>query len=208
MGLAHQMNIVMVMIGMTEQLAKPVATAIRALCVPLVQFVAPRVEGLHPEPDKNRCINIAIARNHARALALKKDASHYFWLDDDIVPPRHAISSLLSHNKPVMGGWFQMRNGNAWVGGRWVADNTFQHYVTPQRSVVKTDLISLGCALVRRDVLQAVEFGPGIDRYCQTMDGRVCHLADSGDFSNKLLDLGIQPYLDGNVICQHSHRIK
>ena len=136
-------------------------------------------------------------------MALKKEATHYFFLDDDIVPPPHALYSLISHSKPAIGGWFPMKSGSSWVGGRWVADNVFHHYLFPQRSVVKTDLLSLGCALLRRDIVQAVEFGPGIDTYCQIMDGTTCHLADSGDFSNKLLDMGIQPYLDGNVICGH-----
>lgn len=195
---------VILMIGTKKKINPEVSWAIEGFGCELVHFVAPRIEGLHVQPERNRCINIANARNIARKMGLTKNASHYLWIDDDIVPPPNAIHSLISHKKPAMGGWFKMDGGAAWAGGRYVADHTFQHYMFPERSVVKTDLLSMGCALLRRDILQAFEFGSGIDKFVKlAANGAVCHIADSGDFSNKLLDSGIQPYLDGDVICNH-----
>lgn len=196
-------KVVIVMVSPNEEMRPEVASAIRHLDCPLVRYVAPRIHGLHLDPEKNRCINIANARNMAREMALKHDATHYLFVDDDIVPPPHTIKSLLSHNKLAIGGWFQIINLPFWVGGRWVADNVFAHYTFPQPSVVRTDLLSMGCALLAREVFQAYSYAPGIDRFCRTLDGRYCHLADSGDYSNKLLDADIQPYLDGDVICKH-----
>lgn len=199
-------KVIIAMISMVDKLHPAVERFVASTGMEMFRFVAPRVPGLHSDPEKNRCVNIANARNVVREEVLKRDAAYYFWLDDDVVPSRGAVHHLVSHKKPAVGGWFQMRSGSAWVGGRWVADHVFQHFFKPEKSLVKTDLLSLGCALVRRDVLQAVSFDPGIDRVCTVANGTTCHLADSGDFSDKLLGMGIQPYLDGSVVCRHLER--
>jgi hypothetical protein len=153
---------------------------------------------------KNKNLNCARNRNLARELALRHNADHFLFLDDDIVLPTGAIANLLSHQKPIIGGWFPILNSDRWVGGRWVADNTFYNFRRPERSVVRTDLVPLGCCLMNRAVLEQIEFEGGIDRECvEAGCGQRALLGECLAFSNRAADLGWPLYLDGAIICEH-----
>lgn len=187
----------------SKQLDSRFESVVAALDCKVLHHYKPRVSYYHEESEKNRCVNIAVARNEVRKIALLCDVPFYLWLDSDVLPPFDVVDQLKSHNLDAVGGWFQCRASTLWCGGMWLNSDTFQPFVCPLPGLTPTGLLSMGCAMLKRDVLLKHHYNPGIDTLCRTTDGRVCHLADSGDFSKQLITNNIQPYLDGNVICRH-----
>jgi len=180
----------------------PVMIAMLAQGVPYIMNEALPVEGLHHEPAKNKCINIAKNRNEVRKLALTTDATHFLWMDSDVIMPKHTVEALLAHKLPAVGAWIPAKGGG-WIGGRLMQPMLFAQFAAPSDGLTKTDLLSMGCTLLERSVLEQFEFEPGINQVYFTLDGRVCHLADGGNYTRRLSKAGIQAYLDGSVRCQH-----
>jgi hypothetical protein len=196
----------------------PMPQCIRAIDGEGVPFIvnhrAP--EPLFKNPMYNLYANCSRNRNEVRQRALETDADYVLFLDDDIVIPRGTVSQLLSHRLPVVCGWYPILTVDTgdkrartvfYVGGRWVADNTFFSYTEVQKSVVKTDAVAMGCALVRRDVLEKIEFEAGINTFAvQANTQQQIVIGECGAFGSRCLDLGIQPYIDGSVVCEHLDR--
>lgn len=191
-----------VTVSQEENLHPEVEVAQRKLGVSRLHHVAPRAT-LHEEPEKNRCINIAKARNTARDLALRYRAEQYLFLDSDVVPPPNTVEALSATGCEAVGGWFPTRSGKEWVGGFWLRQNVFKLYKDVLAGLTITDLLSLGCALISRRILERVRFRAGIDRFVQNERGEWFHIADSGEFSRSLHSMGVPAYLDGNVVCKH-----
>jgi hypothetical protein len=96
---------------------------------------------------------------------------------------------------------------NKYVCGRWVADHVFFNFTTVRPGLVRTDCVGLGCAFVSRRVLAAIEFEPGTDIYCKdASNGGDIILGECGIFGNRVAELGIPMYMDGNVISEHLER--
>jgi hypothetical protein len=150
-------------------------------------------------------INCAIARNEARKAALKTKANLFMFLDDDIVLPAGSLAQMALHSFPVIRGYYPLRGPfPRYSGGCWVADNTFQHFPhIMSAGLVKSDLVGMGWVLIRRDVLEQIEFEPGIDTELQDTHGNNLILDESGAFSNACLDLDIPLFLDGHCVCNH-----
>lgn len=201
------MKTVVVMVSESARLPEPVECAVCSTGCPVVLHAEERKNLGGCNEEANRCMNIARARNVARDLALRYDAGHFLFLDSDVVPPRDVVEKLSRHCLPVVGGWFPARGRAFWVGGRWVADNVLLQFPRPIPGLTRTDLISLGCTLLQRCVLERFEFEAGVDKYCFDIHKNARFLADSGAFSNRLVDSGIGMFLDGNVVCQHLNQV-
>lgn len=213
-------------------LAEPLREFLRAEGQPVVLHEAERLMGLHPEAEKNRCLNIARGRTEAFRRALREwpAARFFFSLDADLVPEVGAVGRLraalegLDADAPLrsrlcVGGWFEGKLGG-WIGGRYreagperllwrecefgkVRNGSFAHFTAWQPGLTETDLLSLGCTLVPRELVAGVEFEAGIDRYVRLVNGRMVHLADSGAFSARVQTSGGRLFLCGDVVARH-----
>src|ERR1043165_329910 len=152
----------------------------------------------------DRFHNIARNMNAARKLALASDCSHFLFVDSDVILPPDAITSLLSHRKDIIGGWYRMIDAPQWVAGCWVADNTMMHCV-PESSVTRVDMIGHGCILLSRQALEALTFEAGFDKVCRCEAGD-CYLGPCASFGNLTASKGFNLYMDGHVICGHIDR--
>jgi hypothetical protein len=171
----------------------------------IVNHRKPEFFSAHPIVQKYE--NCHRNRNEARERALKTDADYFLFMDDDIVLPHGSIRRLLAQNKEVVGGYYPILGTNKYVCGRWVADHTFCNFLYVQPSLVKTDTIGLGCALVSRNVLEKVRFESGVNLFCK--DGRTGEdliVGECGIFGNRVAELGIDMYMCGDVICEHLSR--
>lgn len=157
---------------------------------------------------KNKYLNCSHNRNLAREIALKYSADYYLFMDDDIILPENAIKSLVSRQKDVVGGWYKMVKGNNWVAGRWVSENTFFNFKFPEKGLVLTDVVGLGCALIKKEVLEMVKFESGTELFCNNEWGETIIVGECGVFGRKVQKLGYNLYMDGNVICDHIDRRK
>lgn len=91
------------------------------------------------------------ARNAASMKALEVGATHLFFLDSDVIPPRDAVLRLLAHNQPIISGMYCRRSPPASVpvmlkNNQWITQ-------FPQGKVIEVDLVGAGCLLIQRDVL-------------------------------------------------------
>lgn len=167
----------------------------------LISVVKPK--HLHENPVCEKYLNCSENRNIARRMALASDAKYFLFVDSDIVLPKNTISSLISHNRHAIGGWYQIRDGKRWVAGKWVADNVFINFKTPDASVIKTDVVGLGCALISREVLEKVQFEPGINVVAENENREKVIVGECGMFGNRVSEAGYNLYVDGDVICKH-----
>ncbi len=95
-----------------------------------------------------------MARNSLVQQFLTTGASHLFFLDSDVIPPRDAILRLLSHRKPLISGLYCRRSPPATIpvmlrGGQWVTELPKEG----EDTVVEVDLVGAGCLLMSRELL-------------------------------------------------------
>lgn len=195
------MNVPIVMISQTEVMAPEVEAFVKESGQPLVRYIKPR-EWWHAHEEINRFINIAKARTEAFRVALKEHEGEWFFsLDADIVPPPTTIPMLLAKRKEIIGGWFPAKRG-CWVGGQF-RDRVFWMYGHPMPGLSETALLSLGCTLVHRSIVEGRDFDPGVNALVINHNNELCFLADSGAFSKSAILAGHRLFLDGDVVCRH-----
>ena len=172
----------------------------------VVNVVAKKPPFQHNDTTKFKYLNCVDNRNEARRMFLGSDSDYCLFIDSDIVLPKKALRLLMSHDKDIMGGWYKEIGSDRWIAGRWVADNVFLNFREIQPSVVKVDMIGMGCALVSRKVLEQVSFKPAIDVWLKDESGKSLILGECGAFGNSAHEKGFNLYIDGNVVCKHLMR--
>jgi glycosyltransferase involved in cell wall biosynthesis len=164
----------------------------------------------HEIPAVRTYLNCAANREAARKIALSSDADYFLFLDSDIVIPEGAIEAFVTQakvGKEIIGGWYAIKNDRTrYVAGRYVADLVFHHFSEPQPSLVRTDLVGLGCAFISRKALADTCFEHGCDKYLQLTSKQKVLQGECGAFSNLADKRGYGLYMDGDVICQHLNR--
>jgi len=170
----------------------------------LVHIMQPR--HLHDEPRTHGVKNVVRNRNYTKQMALASEAEYFLWVDSDVVLPPHAISSLISHKKDIIGGWYKMINTPKWVAGGWISDNVFQNYLAPQTGITIVDMVGLGCVLMSREVMEKVDFRDGMDLLCKDSAGNQLRVGECNIFGTDARNKGFSLYMDGNVICGHLER--
>jgi len=147
--------------------------------------------------------NCADNRNRARTLALASDADYFLFLDSDIALPKEAISEFLKQPKDIQGGWYQMPKSKRWVCGSWAADNVFANYMGVLPSLIRVDMVGVGCMFISRKALSELTFEPGTDKQCRGPDGKTMWLGECGAFGNQASEKGYDLYMNGSIICKH-----
>lgn len=155
-------------------------------------------------PRQNYSINSTVNRQALRKMALASDAEYFLFVDDDVVLPKDAIKNLVLHRKGLLFGWYRIISRPMWVAGCWAVDKLVI-YRNPQKYVAKVDFGGLGCAMVSRKVLEAVDFTVGMDSVIQTCSGK----ANPGpcvSFCYNARMKGFNSYMCGDVVCGHKDR--
>ncbi len=159
---------------------------------------------LHIESEKNRVLNVVRNRNMMRDMALKTDAEWFMWVDSDTVIPPSAIATFLKYKKPLMGGWYKKKDGSVWVAGSFIPNGLFQFYKEqPADAELPVDLLGLGCAFMHRDVLEKIEFDPGITKDMTDTSGASFFYAECAMLCESAKKIGITPLLIKDVVCRH-----
>lgn len=158
---------------------------------------------LQKPPDslyyESRGLSLTTNRTQLVRLALKTDASHFFFLDDDVIAPNDVIQSLLAANQPIVCGLYmakkakEKRGLSAWMkaGGGYAA-------ISPEQKgrYVQVDVTGLGCCLLQRSVFEKVPEpwfvwepeGPSEDFFF---------------FEKVFKEIGVKPVIDMECKCRH-----
>lgn len=103
-------------------------------------------------------LEIGLARNLMVVEALRDipDASHIFFLDDDVVPNPFCILELLSVKKPVVGGVYYIKSP---FGGPLIFDDYYQQTIDyiPGIGLKKVHAAGGGLLLVEIDVFRKMQ---------------------------------------------------
>ena|SRR3990167_517853 len=156
-------------------------------------------------------VSIAKQRNDLVKQGLKTDATHFVFVDWDVIPPADAIQRLFRHNKDIIGGVYYSKDEfdrplvfknnediEAAPAG-WRQEN----YTAYQgKGLEKVNLISAGLSLVRREVYEKMLEIPEIkeegwyhhqtNKY--TEDVYFCQLAERA---------GYEIWCDFDLIAEH-----
>ena len=173
------------------------------------------IVGKHPEVKTGDFFvdlysNCSATRDHARKFALVSGADYILFMDSDIVLPINAVKNLLKQvgdGKRIIGGWYNCVNDrNRWVCGNWANDNVFINYRAVQPSLVKVDMVGLGCAIVPFDAVNEIDFKHGLNHTSINENGERVIVGECGIFGVDATNAGYSLYMDGSVVCGHLKR--
>lgn len=177
---------------------------------PAEKLVEHLATNIHLNASKHR------EEQRPKLLAEHPKAEYFFLVDDDVVVPGTAVEQLLSHDKPVVGGIYQRgkgKNNRVWVAGRWdtaqassVHAGKFVHFKGDlEPGLLETDMVGLGCVLIRRDIFEQVSFNPGLTRIKNT-DGSRMLMGECLKWTGDAQQICGSVYADTNVMCAHVKR--
>lgn len=150
--------------------------------------------------------NCSFNRNYARQMALASDADYFLFVDSDIILPPTAISEFMLQaekaNKKIMGGYYQIGDGR-YAAGKWVADNVFYNFLRVEKSLVRTDMIGMGCAFLAREVVEKIPFESGTNMTATTYNDLKVMLGECIVFGNRAYEHGYDMFVVGEVHCGH-----
>lgn len=132
---------------------------------------APYVEGPRKSPR--------LIRNQAVKELLKSEATHLFFLDDDILCPKNIIDLLLAADKPVIGSLIHKDDGSPLVWERYL-DGERPMYGHPATGIFQCHAVALGAMMIKREVFESMS-DPWFffERNGRTMDVNFCREARS-----------------------------
>ena len=145
-------------------------------------------------------LSVADARNMSVKGAIERECEYVFFLDYDVLPPRDALTRLIARRTPMVGGLYFTKAKPPWplvlVGGHSTMDWT-------PGDLVKVDAMGMGCTLLRVDLFKKLD-PPWFDTGASlTEDGREWHTEDTYFFGRVKAELGLSPYVDTAVSCEH-----
>jgi hypothetical protein len=192
-----------VMISDKQTLRPEVANYVNKTGNPLIFLHCPLIAfGYSLAKDKDLTIARGRTKGMRKAMNEYPEAEFLLFLDADVLPPEHAIETMLMKKKKVISAWIP-RRGGGWVGGLWELPHVFAHFPGPMSGLTETHIVTLGCTLVHTSLLKNYYFGPGDRAVRRKEDGAICRISDSGQFSHEMMQERQTLYLDGDVICDH-----
>lgn len=144
----------------------------------------------------------ATNRNLIIENALASDATHIFFIDDDVLVPPDGLMRLLAHDKNVVSGLYLMRNfPHAPIAFNAVDSDgkcRFKFLNDGETGLVPAVNFGLGCCLIRTDVFRLLE-----KPYIRIGQLNAEEWNDDIEFFNRVRAAGYQLYLDLDVRCGH-----
>lgn len=148
---------------------------------------------------ESRGLSLTTNRTQLVRMALQRDATHFFFLDDDVIAPNDVIPSFLAANLPIVCGLYMTKKTksqrclSAWMkrGGGYAA-------IAPEQAgrYVQVDVTALGCCLLHRSIFERVPE----PWFVWDPDG----VSEDFFFFEKIAkELNIKPIIDMTIHCEH-----
>lgn len=132
------------------------------------------------------------------------DVTHILWLDDDMGFPADTMLHLLSRNMPFVGANYSRR--------KFPLEHVAVKHVGPpgvklvtnreSKGVEQCEAIGFGVCLIRRDVIESVEF-PWFDQHWDKANRR--WVGEDVDFCLRATAAGFPPFVDHDLSQQVTH---
>jgi hypothetical protein len=135
-------------------------------------------------------------RHRCVAEALKWDATHILWLDDDMIFPRDTIQVLLRHNLPVVGANYCRRSHPHLPTAHKGGDNGIVYTTDESAGVEEVKHLGMGCVLTDARIYECVDLP--FFQFEPKEDG-VGVIGEDVFFFKKLKDAGIPTYVDHDL---------
>jgi GT2 family glycosyltransferase len=181
----------------------------------LQQYSLPSVRIPYIENARERMIQ---SRNILRKKVLEENYDYFLNLDQDIIPPKDIIESMLKHKKQILTGVYFVYNNQyssekakhliptIWISGEDFSEGDLDGAnirLMHPREIEETKITKIvacgsGCLLIHRDVLEKIEFR--YDKFFPYFDDNwFCRDA----FYNKF-DI----FVDTSIKCKHLIKAK
>jgi hypothetical protein len=140
------------------------------------------------------------ARNALVMAAREYKATHIWFVDADMVVPPNALSSLLSRDVDIVGGYYHnTRNGTAPCSFMYDESGKLQNFIPKSAGLIEVAGTGTGCMLIRISVFDAMEkpyFNYDPDEHGELMSEDVV-------FCRKAAKSGFKIYCDAEVRLGH-----
>ncbi len=104
---------------------------------------------------------ICCARNELVRVAIKRDCTHLFFMDDDMIMPRGGLHRLVSHGLDIVSGLCHLRTPPHFPSMFMDPDHStgkiFYICKWPEGQMIRVDNIGSACVLVKTDVYKKVQ---------------------------------------------------
>lgn len=143
----------------------------------------------------------------SKFLGVSKDFTHLLFLDYDIVPPMNVIQSLYDRNADIVSANYPLYIEKYIHSSGFKRDpENKEYYPLPYTGTGyhEVDAIGLGCALIKREVLEKAVYEACFSMRYAMKDG-IFKMADSDDitFSKVCKKLGFKIFIDLDQHCDH-----
>lgn len=131
--------------------------------------------------------------------------THLMMVDSDVLIPPDTLNILLSHKKPLVGGWYNHKVPTK-LSGKLIYEPVVYNYINkengilnyrrhqvPGKGLEKIDGLGAGCLLMRRDLAIALGERP-YDLNSGGEDLKLC---------KQVYDLGFDIHVDWDLACAH-----
>lgn len=148
---------------------------------------------------ESRGLSLTTNRTQLVRLALQRDATHFFFLDDDLIAPNDVITTLLAPNLPIVCGLFMAKKKKTQRGlAAWMKRGGGYAAIAPEQAGrhVQVDATALGCVMIHRSVFERIHepwFVWDPDSVSE----------DFFFFEKVFKELGIKPLIDMEMRCLH-----
>lgn len=194
------------------------------ICTPFFQGISQETEasvkalqatGIACEWETSQTTYIARGRNccivggeNSKVHPALPDFSHFLMLDSDIAFQPQQIFRLFKRDKDIVSGAYVSRSQpEAWTAGKWGEIPGDTRWIgKDQKGCVEVEWCGAGFLLIKREVLEALEF-PWFRHLVRHIDTQgEAHAIECGEdqgFCNMAIEAGFKVWLDCDCQVQH-----
>lgn len=142
------------------------------------------------------------ARNQLVRDCLTHNPTHIFWVDHDVTVPPDAVTRLLRHDLPIVGGMYHSKDVP--FGPVAFSLDPFAMYqeVPPTENLHLVGGLGMGATLVRADVYRLMKMQYEDEAWYQVHTGKP-DIGEDVHFAMRLQEMGYPAFLDPTVACGH-----
>lgn len=148
-------------------------------------------------------IPIDLSRNRIVEMAKKQKCDYLFFIDSDVLIEEGQLERLMSHDKDVVTGIYNMKIPPYYqLPRKRATEGLYTALELDGDQLVEIDGHGMGCALIKMSIFDKIPY-PWFEFKYYEKDGKWEQTSEDLMFCQKLQDAGIKIYCDPLVQCAH-----